>query len=978
MGANRVMSMAMIASLCLGLFAAPATSSVEAASTVSTKKEAKEEHSHGQGPFDLAIANEERLIDMLKKRGDIPEDASAKEAEKAVDEFLDSKAEGLKEMEDNGELHKEELELESDVKEKLKKENEGKANDQAKKKGGKKNLDPVVEEEYNGEVRSDDVLVILMEFSDFPKNSIEPGETDMYYEDYVKEHYEDLIFGEDGYEGPNGENLVSMKQFYEQQTNGAYTVDGQVAGWYEASEPAAYYGGNNPQPDGNDKDPRSLVKEALAAAAKDPDVNLADYDKEDRYDLDGDGDYHEPDGLVDHLMVVHSAVGEEAGGGQLGGDAIWSHRWNLGSIFPIPGSPEPEVDYWGEGSMYAYDYTIEPADGAAGVFAHEYAHDLGLPDEYDTQYTGAGEAVGYWSLMSSGSWAGDIPGTEPTGFSAWSKEFLQAKHDGNWLKYDEVDIDEIDSKGMDVYLDQANTKGTNLDALRVNLPNKETRINTPYSGEYEYFSGSDDELDNSAVFDADLSNATAGELTFKAWYDIETDWDYGSVKVSEDGEKWTSIPGNITTDTNPNEQNPGHGITGKSDGWVDAVFDLSSYAGKDIQVKVNYWTDVAAIHPGLYVDEIRVTAQEGKETYEDGEFTAEQKGERVYVYKNGKQIYRTNGNGDNGKLKALADVDGEAVTVVEHYKKGNMILLDADPKKEISAKQAGSYFDKNQESIKEGNYEAKYDKGSNRVSVFYHGMQLFRTNGNGDNGTLHGLFIMNDEPYVLVKHHKKGMMILKDGDPKKPISADLAGTLQLEGSVTEGEEFELLFDDAEGEPKVTLDGFTKSDGVKISEHYYLLEWRNHQGVDEGLGNIRRGNSLMAYDPGLVIWYADNKYTDNWTGIHPGEGFLGVVDSDQQELFWSDDSVAQTRYQIHDAAFSLRKDEKLFVDYRDITGLTLKDKNRKPVKVFDDSLSYLNEAIPDAGRNVPEYGLKIKVTGEASDRSVGRVSLTKDE
>ena len=88
--------------------------------------------------------------------------------------------------------------------------------------------------------------------------------------------------------------------------------------------------------------------------------------------------------------------------------------------------------------MAAYDYTIQPADGAAGVFAHEYGHDLGLPDEYDTQYTGEGEAVAYWSIMASGSWAGKIPGTEPTGFSAWSKEFLQAAHGGNWLKYDEV------------------------------------------------------------------------------------------------------------------------------------------------------------------------------------------------------------------------------------------------------------------------------------------------------------------------------------------------------------------------------------------------------------------------------------------------------------------------------------------------------------------------------------------------------------
>ena len=44
--------------------------------------------------------------------------------------------------------------------------------------------------------------------------------------------------------------------------------------------------------------------------------------------------YLEPDGLVDHLMVIHSGVGEEAGGGSLGSDAIWSHRWNLGGYIP--------------------------------------------------------------------------------------------------------------------------------------------------------------------------------------------------------------------------------------------------------------------------------------------------------------------------------------------------------------------------------------------------------------------------------------------------------------------------------------------------------------------------------------------------------------------------------------------------------------------------------------------------------------------
>nr|WP_141771891.1 immune inhibitor A domain-containing protein [Rossellomorea aquimaris] len=780
--------MALTAALGIGAFAVPASAGTAVPENVLAKPTVQKSHSHQEGPFDLAIANEEKLIEMLQKSGKLSKKASAEQAEQAVKKFLKEKSEGLKELEDDGELKEEKEKLEKDIKKHKKGDKH--------KKGKKRNLDPVVEEDYDGDTRSDKVLVLLMEFSDFPHNSIQPGESDMYYEDYVKEHYEDMVFGEDGYEGPNGENLVSMKQFYEQQTNGAYTVEGEVAGWYQAKEPAAYYGGNDPEAGDNDRDARSLVREALEAASADPSVDLADYDQEDRYDLDGDGDTREPDGLVDHLMIVHSAVGEEAGGGSLGPDAIWSHRWNLGDVFPVDGT-ETDVPYWG-GNMAAYDYTVQPADGAAGVFSHEYGHDLGLPDEYDTQYSGEGEAIAYWSIMASGSWAGDIPGTEPTGFSAWSKEFLQAAHGGNWLKYDEVNLEEIDKKGMEVFLDQANTKGTNADAFRINLPDKETVVNTPFSGESEYFSGSGNNLDNSAVINADLTSATNAELSFKAWYDIETDWDYASVLVSEDGENWTSIPGNLTTDTDPHDQNPGYGITGKSDGWVDAVFDLSQYAGKNVQVKLNYWTDVAAVNPGLYADDIKVTA---------------------------------------------------------------------------------------------------------------------------------------------------------DGS-------------------------ELFFDDAEGDAKVSLEGFTKDNGIKTSEHYYLLEWRNHQGVDEGLAHIRRGDSLMQYDPGLVIWYADEKYGDNWTGIHPGEGFLGVVDADQRELKWSDNSMASTRYQIHDAAFSMDKTEKMFLDYRELLGVTLEDKYTHKNPEFNDKRSYLNEKMPDAGRNVPEYGLKIKVTGQSKDKSVGRIEIKK--
>ena len=241
--------------------------------------------------------------------------------------------------------------------------------------------------------------------------------------------------------------------------------------------------------------------------------------------------------------------------------------------------------------MAAYDYTIMPIDGAAGVFAHEYGHDLGLPDEYDTQYSGQGEAVAYWSIMASGSWAGKIPGTEPTGFSPYAKEFLQEKQNSNWLNFEEIDLADLNKKGTQYLLDQANTKGTNLDALKINLPDKLTTVNTPYSGQYEYYSGKGNNLDSSMSTSLDLSGKASAELTFKIWYQIEQDWDYGSIQVKEDGsDTWVSIPGNITTTTDPHSQNPGNGITGSSNGWVDGIFDLSAYAGKKVDLRFNYWT----------------------------------------------------------------------------------------------------------------------------------------------------------------------------------------------------------------------------------------------------------------------------------------------------------------------------------------------------------------------------------------------------
>ena len=148
---------------------------------------------------------------------------------------------------------------------------------------------------------------------------------------------------------------------------------------------------------------------------------LATFDVWDRYDFDNDENFNEPDGYLDHFQAVHAGGGEEAGAGE---DAIWSHRWyvnstDYGTTGPSVGAQDnlyggTEI---GDSGVWIGDYTVEPENGGLGVFAHEFGHDLGLPDYYDT--AGGENGTAFWTVMSSGSWlnegeaAGDAIGTTP-------------------------------------------------------------------------------------------------------------------------------------------------------------------------------------------------------------------------------------------------------------------------------------------------------------------------------------------------------------------------------------------------------------------------------------------------------------------------------------------------------------------------------------------------------------------------------------
>lgn len=755
-------------------------------------------HSHFAGSIDLSIVNDEKLIEALMKRGVIPANASEAQKQQGLKNYLAVKgqAESRDGLSDDP-IAKQVKKAEA---QKQKQFNNGLLNGKGNKNGHlKKQPDSVEEGSSPGVVKQGKLLTLMVEFADFEHNNIQPDETDNYYEDYNTEHFEDMIFGDNGVEGPNGENFISQKQYYEEQSGGTYTIEGQAYGWLKVPGTAAFYGADgttghdNLAPGGA----RILVRHAYVAA-KAAGVPLEDYDLEDPHDLDGDGNYWEPDGLVDHLQIIHAGMGQEAGGGSLADDAIWSHR---SATFYDP-------DGLGAGLPGFYDYTVMPEDGATGVFAHEYGHDLGLPDEYDTQYSGTGEAVSYWSIMASGSWAGKIPGTEPTGFSPWAKQYFQATLGGEWFEPVSVDWKDVSSKGTQVLLDQANSPlGKNNQAVRINLPKKETFVNIPATGNYEFWGGQADEIDTNMMANVDLTGKSSATLSFDAWYEIESQWDYAFIQVSTDnGGTWTSLANeNTTSDVvaggYPTIINSMPGLTGSSNGWTKQAFDLSSYAGQKIQLRLRYATDWGWSELGFFADNVKVVAD--------------------------------------------------------------------------------------------------------------------------------------------------GQTILEDGAETTPT-------------------------------KFTLNGFERFDGNKLMNHYYLLEWRNHAGVDAGLGHIKRGQSLMSYDGGLVVWYVDDSYTDNWTGLHPGDGFLGVVDSHvNTDLQWNilngSPIQASTRYHLADAAFGLNNTSGLNLIY---PTQTLNYASQKGVRLFDDSKSFSNSFMPDAGRNVQNYGLKVTVNGQAADKSVGSIVIYK--
>jgi bacillopeptidase F (M6 metalloprotease family) len=167
----------------------------------------------------------------------------------------------------------------------------------------------------------------------------------------------------------------------------------------------------------------------------------------------------------------------------------------------------------------------------------------------------------------------------------------------------------------------------------------------PHSGEYYVYSQQADESYKrlGATF-----TLPAGSPSLKFWvsFDIEDDWDYAFVEISVVGsDVWTTLPdlgGLSTTDTGESctsgwvEQihpflahymdadcNPTgttgawNAFTGRSGGWQQLEFDLSTYAGQTVELYISYASDWGTQNLGAFIDDIDLSGN-GFEDFETG------------------------------------------------------------------------------------------------------------------------------------------------------------------------------------------------------------------------------------------------------------------------------------------------------------------------------------------------------------------------
>lgn len=217
------------------------------------------------------------------------------------------------------------------------------------------------------------------------------------------------MFNEVGYSENN--HVGSVHDYFFDQSYGKFDLTFDVVGPVTVRNNYGYYGtdgmGGN-----HDMNVKELIKEACILA--DEYVNYKTYD-------------WDSDGTVDQVFIIYAGYGQATGGAT---NTIWPHESMMTEDLVLDGVKISQYACSNE----LYRDGVENKDRLMGIgtACHEFSHCLGLPDLYDTDYSGA-YGMSYWSLMNSGSYSGpNGVGEVPYGYSAYERWF------SGWIEIEEL------------------------------------------------------------------------------------------------------------------------------------------------------------------------------------------------------------------------------------------------------------------------------------------------------------------------------------------------------------------------------------------------------------------------------------------------------------------------------------------------------------------------------------------------------------
>ena len=184
----------------------------------------------------------------------------------------------------------------------------------------------------------------------------------------------------------------TVPAYYHEVSLGKLIIVGDMFGWFKLPHPESYYGRNchainDPDCSGINQSWK-IANDTIPLAEND--VNFSNYN---------------------YFVFLHAGEGQET---SLNSDDIWSVTYfdqalKTSTITLTRFNVVPELE-------------AQP-NVPNGVWCVEFAHNLGIPDLYDTTDgpNNGKPILGPWELMDKGSWNGDPPGSLPAHMTAWAK-----------------------------------------------------------------------------------------------------------------------------------------------------------------------------------------------------------------------------------------------------------------------------------------------------------------------------------------------------------------------------------------------------------------------------------------------------------------------------------------------------------------------------------------------------------------------------